>query len=495
MKKSVKRFLAGRGITKRWLINSLGVTLLILIIVEAAFIVSIKNYYYSSARQVLDSEASIVSGLLLRLMDDANANVSTEIRNLVENFSDKDKMELMALTHSGKVTVTSSGFSNPRNIDMPDFKEALESSNGRGYYVGYLDSGEKVMAVSMLLPVINTDCTAMRFVTSLQKVDQQILFAVLMVSAVCLLIFLFVAVSGAYFIKSIVVPVREVGTAARKIATGDLEVRIKKKRNDELGELGDIINYMADELATSNKIKNDFISSVSHELRTPLTAIKGWGETLLTTPPNDQEMLQKGMHVILSETDRLSGMVEELLDFSRMESGRLTLVKTQIDILAELGEAVLMYQAKAKRDNKEIIYHEPELLSFVFGDKNRLRQVFVNIIDNALKYSDAGDTVTVEASEADGDVIITVSDTGMGIAQEDLPHVTQKFFKANMSRGGSGIGLAVASEIVRLHDGDLSIESVQEVGTTVTIRLPTVQKRGTSLSTEITNPSERGNEA
>ena len=495
MRKSVKRFLIGRGIAKRWLINSLGVTLLILIVVEAAFIVSIKNYYYSSARQVLDSEASIVSGLLLRLMDDSNVNVSTDIRNLVENFSDKDKMELMALTHSGRVTVTSSGFSNPRNIDMPDFQEALESSNGRGYYVGRLDSGEKVMAVSMLLPVINTDCTAMRFVTSLQKVDQQILFAVLMVSAVCLLVFLFVAVSGAYFIKSIVVPVREVGTAARKIATGDLEVRIKKKSNDELGELGDIINYMADELATSNKIKNDFISSVSHELRTPLTAIKGWGETLLTTPPNDQEMLQKGMHVILSETDRLSGMVEELLDFSRMESGRLTLVKTQIDILAELGEAVLMYQAKAKRDNKEIIYHEPELLPFVFGDKNRLRQVFVNIIDNALKYSDAGDTVTVEASEADGDVVITVSDTGMGIAREDLPHVTQKFFKANLSRGGSGIGLAVANEIVRLHEGRLSIESVQEVGTTVTIWLPTVQKRGASLSTEITNPAERGNEA
>lgn len=494
MKGSVKRFLVGRGITKRWLINSLGVTVLILIIVEAAFIVSIKNYYYSSVQQVLDSKASVVSGLLLRLMDDTNTNISVEIRNLVENFSDKDKMELMALTHTGKVTVTSSGFSNPRNIDMPDFQEALQSSNGKGYYVGYLDSGEKVMAVSMLLPVINTDCTAMRFVTSLQRVDYQIMVAVLIVSAVCLLIVLFVAVSGMYFIKSIVVPVREVGTVARKIATGDLEVRVKKKSNDELGELGDMINYMADELATSNKIKNDFISSVSHELRTPLTAIKGWGETLLTTPPNDQEMLQKGMHVILSETDRLSGMVEELLDFSRMESGRLTLIKTQIDILAELGEAVLMYQAKAKRDGKEIIYHEPEMLPFVFGDKNRLRQVFVNIIDNALKYSDAGDTVTIDAFEREGDVVITVSDTGMGIAREDLPHVTQKFFKANLSRGGSGIGLAVANEIIRLHEGELLIESEPEVGTTVTIRLPTVQKRGTTLSSEITNPTERGKE-
>ena len=232
---------------------------------------------------------------------------------------------------------------------------------------------------------------------------------------------------------------------------------------------------MADELQTSNQIKNDFISSVSHELRTPLTAINGWGETLMTTPPEDREMLGKGIHVILSETDRLSSMVEELLDFSRMESGRLTLVKTRMDLLAELDDAVLMYQARAKREEKEFVYHEPATLPFVFGDRSRLRQVFVNIIDNALKYTDKGDTIRVSAMAEAEWVVITVSDTGLGIAAEDLPQVMQKFYKANMTRRGSGIGLAVANEIVGLHGGTLTIQSEYGVGTAVIITLPAME--------------------
>ena len=281
--------------------------------------------------------------------------------------------------------------------------------------------------------------------------------------------------SGLYFVKSIVIPVRQIGTTARRFATGDFSVRIAKKNDDEIGELCDIINHMADELSNAESMKNEFISSVSHELRTPLTAIKGWSETL-TEMIDDHETIQKGMRVIGNETERLSQMVEELLDFSRMQNGRFTLMKTTMDILAELGEAVLIYAERAKRENIEVIYNEPEMLPFVYGDKNRLRQVFINIIDNAIKYSDAGGIISIEAIEVEDKIEISISDTGCGISEVDLPKIKTKFYKANHTKRGSGIGLAVANEIIIMHNGQLDIMNEQGVGTTVIITLPAITK-------------------
>ena len=256
---------------------------------------------------------------------------------------------------------------------------------------------------------------------------------------------------------------------------GDFSVRITKKNDDEIGELCDTVNHMASELALSEQMKNDFISSVSHELRTPLTAIKGWAETIAGMP-DDKETITKGMRVISAESERLSQMVEELLDFSRMQNGRFTLTKNTMDILAELGDAVLIYTEKARSEGIDVIYEEPDMLPFVYGDRNRLRQVFINVIDNAIKYSDKGGVVSVQALMADAETIeIDISDTGCGISQQDLPKIKTKFYKANHTRRGSGIGLAVADEIVTMHGGKLEIFSEQGAGTTVTITLP-VQK-------------------
>jgi signal transduction histidine kinase len=165
-------------------------------------------------------------------------------------------------------------------------------------------------------------------------------------------------------------------------------------------------------------------------------------------------------------------MVEELLDFSRMQNGKFTMEKNRMDILAELEDAILIYGEKAKRDNITLNYNAPEMLPLINGDKNRLRQVFINIIDNAIKYSNPGCTVNVEASEVEGGVQIVVEDNGCGIKESDLPRIKTKFFKANHTRRGSGIGLAVADEIVTMHGGTLEVQSQENVGTTVIITLP-----------------------
>jgi len=288
------------------------------------------------------------------------------------------------------------------------------------------------------------------------------------IAGVVLLVLLML--SSSYFVSSIVGPLKEIGETARGIAMGDFDARIEKKYDDEIGDLADTVNYMAEEISRGEKMKNEFISSVSHELRTPLTAITGWSETMQET--DDPEILKKGLQVISRESTRLSGIVEELLDFSRLQSGNFELKTVQMDLLAELEETVLLFRERAARENLTVDYIENIHLPAIVGDPARLKQVFINIMDNAIKYSNPGGVIHVEARLIGSIIKIIISDNGIGISPEALPHVKERFFRANATRPGSGIGLALADEIVHRHGGTLDIRSEEGIGTTVTIRLP-----------------------
>lgn len=461
-----------RGITFRWLINTLGIITLILIVINVLFDVSVKRYLYNSVKQMLVLSASSNYNIIQLTSEDMTKNMNQELRSMIEGYGDKEEIELMSLDFSGNVNYTSSGFEVDSIENPTDYTQALSSPDGVGFYIGKLPDGEKIMAYTQIISVPNNEFSAFRYVVSLEEVDKLIFkmaFVCLIISAIILIL---VFISGSFFLNSIVRPVGEISLAVSQMASGNLSVRIKRFTNDELGELCEKINYMADELSASEQLKNEFISSVSHELRTPLTAIQGWSETILSVGADDSDTVKKGMRVITNETERLANMVEELLDFSRIQSGRFKLVKDRMDVLAELEEATLIYTEKARQDEKELSYQDLGLFPIVYGDKNRIRQVFINIIDNALKYTDPGDKVAVSSTVTETDVEIIVADTGCGIPEKDLQHITDKFFKANNTRRGSGIGLAVAKEIIEMHDGALTIESIEGEGTTVKIMLP-----------------------
>ena len=435
------------SIAGRWMFNTLSVVGVLLIIANVCIYYFTRQYYYGSAETYLVSEANATATVLTRLYEDMAVNYSTEVRELIEGFDKKDKMEMMSINKNGEVTLSSSGFSPDESYNMPDYEAALKSEDGVGVFHGY-ETGEKL-------------------------IDNQlsgIMLTALLISAGVILVVVF---SGMYFVKSICVPLMQISVTAKKLAKGDFSERIAIRNNDEIGELSRVFNDMADELENSEAIKNDFISSVSHELRTPLTAIKGWSETL--EAGYDEETYRKGMKVITHETGRLEGMVEELLDFSRIQNGRFTLQMANTDIIAELDDALLIYTDKARKEKKTIHYSEPESLCVVYGDKNRLRQVFINVIDNAMKYTDPGGSVDISVEKNDDTLSIIVADTGIGISAADLPKVKAKFYKANSTRRGSGIGLAVADEIISMHGGTLDIDSVLGKGTTVTITLPLKQ--------------------
>lgn len=401
-------------------------------------------------------------------------------RSYVANFDADDMMQVSVLDSQGNLIVSSSGFLD--NIpSFPDFEEAVISPSGMVSYTGAGTGGENIRMRTYLL--YNSDGSvagAVRYVSSLKEIDIQLFWIVLAILAAFSVLLNIASFFGHLFSNNIIAPLTELNEVTNRISEGDLDARFSPKDyHDEITELGENINHMAEEVSSSDKIKNDFISTVSHEMKTPLTAIKGWAETLMMGGESDRELTKRGLEVIINETEQLTNVVNDLLDLSKIVNGRFTMNYEKVDILSELDDTIYVFKERSLRDGITLNYNVPAEPTPTEGDAARLRQVFVNLLDNAFKYSEHGDTVTVvaklipPAEEGDkGQVKIFVEDTGCGIAPEELPRVKEKFYKSNISVQGSGIGLAVCDEIVKLFEGTLELESELGVGTCVTVTLP-----------------------
>ena len=466
------------GITRRWLRGSLLLTVLLVLLVEGMFLYSCTRSYYNSVQQTMYRRFSSISGQLKMYTGDtaqkASASRSVALRRMVEQFSDKDKYEFMLLDSYGSVIASSSGTDAEGILTSADFEQAQETGDGMGVAIYRTDSNEMVMAVCCLVPYAAEDVAAMRLVTSLTLVQNQLKNVFLISIVVVITILGFTVASGLYFVRSIVVPLGQVERTAASIARGELDVRlpVTGDARDEVDRLRGTINRMAEGLEETEKMKNEFISSVSHELRTPLTSIRGWVETLRTLDDPEDENYRKGLEIINNETARLYNMVEELLDFSRLQNGRLKMSCHPLDLVAELTDAVLFCEARIQREGLLLSYSEPEEMIPVYADPNRLRQVFINILDNAIKYSAPGGRITVKIWQGEYKAFIEIIDQGRGIPPEDLENVKTKFYKGSNSVRGSGIGLALVDSIMTALDGTLDLKSTLGRGTVVTLGLP-----------------------
>lgn len=466
------------GLTKRWLLNIILVVVIVLAVTFTVACVTVKNYYYNSVENILKSGASTNAVNYFSNNLDSGTSLESSAVKFIDNYAYKEKTTVWVIDNNGRVLASSNGFL-VSNTKMEDYDTAKSSDSGTGKYVGKIyDGGDKVMALTRVIQnSAGANVGAVRVMSNIEDVDSQIFTVIAIMLVLVLFVFAIILLSNLFFIRSIIIPVKQITKTTNEIAHGNLNARIEKKYDDEIGILCDSINSMASEIATADKMKNDFISTISHELRTPLTSIKGWGETLYYSHDTERdELTSKGLQVIVKEAGRLEGFVEELLDFSRLQSGRMTLRLVKTDIFAELDETVFTFCERAMREGIEVRYSIPELPAPADADPNRLKQVFMNILDNALKYSRAPSKIFVKAEfTALGEnsaVKISIADQGCGISKEDLPHVFDKFYKANVSVRGSGIGLAVTNEIVNLHKGKLEIDSKEGRGTLVTIYLP-----------------------
>ena len=457
-----------KSIGTRWFVNVFAVFAAVVTIICVVCCVAVNSLLIERVHTAASEYAQSFS--VLAFVEEKNFAESA--RRYAQEFEHKDKIEVQILDKSGKVFVTTNGF-EPTQEEMPDYEMAKNSQRGTALWRGKNANGEFVMAETTILTANDTQVNgAVRFLVSLKEVNRQSFILCVIIIGTALLLLGFSTFSGVFFIRSIAKPIRDVSNSARKIAMGEFKTQIETDRNDEIGELCDAVNYMASELDRAENLKNDFISSVSHELRTPLTAIRGWGETAKMSIGFDDSLVEKGLSVVLNESERLSKLVEELLDFSRMQSGRLTVNVNKLNVTKLLFDAADMYVELAKQRNIEVVSVPPKNECEILGDGDRLKQVFVNIIDNAVKYTESGGQVLIEQYKEDNCVRIVVKDTGVGIPAADIDRVKEKFFKSNKTVRGSGIGLAVADEIVKQHQGLIFIESTEGIGTTVTVVFP-----------------------
>ena len=462
------------GIQKRWLFNNLSIVILLVILCVVAFSLSFTMYYYSNMQSGLESKAKTTTDFFGNYISQSYNEYYQSCITFAQTFEDKNTLELQFISLGGKIVASSYGQwagESPRTVDIQSAIATKELSvfSGKNPL-----TGERIMAVSSPMIYTNGEVIGvLRYVTSLKNVDKQIAMLSVLAILVGLVFIALVMFSSQFFIRSIIEPVSEVTATAKRIAAGSYGVQIQKKFDDEIGELADTINDMSVKIGQAEKMQSEFVSSVSHELRTPLTAISGWGETLLSAETMDPVETRRGMLIILRETRRLTSMVEELLEFTRMQDGRFTLNVQTADIQSEFEDTVFMYGSRLKQEGINLVYLEnDDEIPEIPCDVARMRQVFLNILDNAAKHGGEGKKITASISREDEKVVIRIRDFGPGIPEGELPHVKMKFYKGSSKARGSGIGLAVCEEIVTMHGGQLILENAEGGGTLVSIRLP-----------------------
>ena len=463
-----------RGLRKRWLLSSMGPVIVVMVLIAFLAAGVVDSTYYGSARSSLEAKAKAGADYFNTYTMNSYSEYFRTASLYVANFDESDVIDLQFLNVSGRIETSTRGLTAGMSPGTVDITRAMETGQVAHFNGPDPVTGERIMAVSCPLAFNGNVVGIMRYVTSTRLIDRQVLFTALTIGAVILGIVILVLVTNLLFINNVVEPVAEVTEAAKRISGGSYGIQIPNRYSDEMGELVDNINDMSLKISQSEKMQTEFISSVSHELRTPLTAINGWGETLLADESSDRSQLRRGVSIILKESRRLTNMVEELLEFSKMQDGCFTLRIEPVDLQAELEDAVYTYRELFRQDGIALDYEDGGEMyeTPISGDPERLKQVLCNVLDNAAKHGGSGKRITVSMTREGDDYIIRIRDYGPGIPEAELPYVKQKFYKGSSKARGSGIGLAVCDEIVQRHGGSFDIGNAEGGGCVVTIRLP-----------------------
>lgn len=462
-----------KGLRKRWLLNTLGVVCALGIVCVLAVTASFAAYYYSNMEADMENRARSTAEFFTEYVNQDYNSFYQSCITYAETFEERDRIELQFIDQGGTIVASSYGPWLGPSPTTPEIEQAVLLRGARSYVGRDPQTKQRIMAVSN--PMIYSSgevIGVLRFVTATSIVDRQV-FEIFFVSFLALLVVLTVVVlSSNYFIRSIMIPISQIIEKAKWIANGSYGAQIQTRYNDEIGELAQTINELSTKISQNEKMQAEFISQLSHELRTPLTVINGWTETLLADEEMDPDTRQ-GMKIISSEAKRLTEMVMELLDFTRLQDGRVSLSVEPTDIRGEFEDTVFMYSSRLAQEGLTLDYLDSDAdIPEIPCDPKCMRQVFLNILDNAAKHGGEGEKIDASISYEDEDVVIRIRDYGPGIPEDEIPLVKKKFYKGSSKARGTGIGLAVCDEIVELHGGSLTLENAQGGGTLVTIRLP-----------------------
>ena len=464
------------GLRRRWLWNTAAVVASVGLVCALAVTVLFALTDYSNLHANLRLRTETAAEALNGVQNQEYEDFYQTCLDAVQSFSQRNTLEVQFVDPEGNVLSTSYGIPTTSALETPEIAEAVRTRGAQDYFGKDPETGKRILAVSAPIIYRNGEVIGvLRFVTATRRMEQHI-GAVLAVSLLAV-----AGLTGAtllsnnYCIRSILLSVAEITQKARRIAGGTYGIQIEILSHDELGELAEAINDLSNQLSQNEKMQSEFISSLSHELRTPLTAITGWSETLLGGDTLDAETA-RGMRIILREARRLTEMVVDLLDFTRMQDGRMTLNVEPADIRSEFEDTVYMYSSRLVQEGIALELEENDQdIPEIPCDAKRLRQVFLNVLDNAAKHGGEGKRILASMHYDGSTVLFRIRDFGPGIPEDELSLVKKKFYRGSSKTRGTGIGLAVCEEIVTMHGGTLTLENAEGGGTLVTIALPAAQ--------------------
>ena len=464
------------GLRRRWLWNTAAVVASVGLVCALAVTVLFALTDYSNLHANLRLRAETAAEALNGVQNQEYEDFYQTCLDAVQSFSQRNTLEVQFVDPEGNVLSTSYGIPTTSALETPEIAEAVRTRGAQDYFGKDPETGKRILAVSAPIIYRNGEVIGvLRFVTATRRMEQHI-GAVLAVSLLAV-----AGLTGAtllsnnYCIRSILLSVAEITQKARRIAGGTYGIQIEILSHDELGELAEAINDLSNQLSQNEKMQSEFISSLSHALRTPLTAITGWSETLLGGDTLDAETA-RGMRIILREARRLTEMVVDLLDFTRMQDGRMTLNVEPADIRSEFEDTVYMYSSRLVQEGITLELEENDQdIPEIPCDAKRLRQVFLNVLDNAAKHGGEGKRILASMHYDGSTVLFRIRDFGPGIPEDELSLVKKKFYRGSSKTRGTGIGLAVCEEIVTMHGGTLTLENAEGGGTLVTIALPAAQ--------------------
>lgn len=435
---------------------------------------SITNYYESALVGAMLNQAKYNQVLYSNYL--SRYDLSEIVIGDKNSFYRNNVSQVQILDNSSNVLFDSLGSSKiGTKIKSTD---VINANKGEYSYQKIINkkTGEEVIALSYPLSDNQKQIGIIRLISSTAKVKENVNNQMIIFLFFGFTIFLFALVVSFYASKRWIVPIKNLTKVGEKLAQGDFKVKASEDGKNEISELGQTLNYMSENIVKREDMKNEFISSVSHELRTPLTSIKGWAITLQAKEiQKNEDMLNQGLTIIENEGERLSLMVEDLLNFSRLSSTSFQYEKEDLNIVEIAKEVYQQLYPRSLNEKINFDFKTAYEEIIVNCDKNRMKEVFINIIDNAMKFTPKDGHIDIFISKEDENVNIEVKDDGEGIKEDEISFVSSKFFKGSSSKSQTGLGLSICEEIVKAHDGKLVIKSKYTVGTSVIVVLPRVK--------------------
>ena len=432
---------------------------------------SITNYYESALVGAMLNQAKYNQVLYSNYL--SRYDLSEIVIGDKNSFYRNNVSQVQILDNSSNVLFDSLGSSKiGTKIKSTD---VINANKGEYSYQKIINkkTGEEVIALSYPLSDNQKQIGIIRLISSTSKVKENVNNQMIIFLFFGFTIFLFALVVSFYASKRWIVPIKNLTKVGEKLAQGDFKVKASEDGKNEISELGQTLNYMSENIVKREDMKNEFISSVSHELRTPLTSIKGWAITLQAKEiQKNEDMLNQGLTIIENEGERLSLMVEDLLNFSRLSSTSFQYEKEDLNIVEIAKEVYQQLYPRSLNEKINFDFKTAYEEIIVNCDKNRMKEVFINIIDNAMKFTPKDGHIDIFISKEDENVNIEVKDDGEGIKEDEISFVSSKFFKGSSSKSQTGLGLSICEEIVKAHDGKLVIKSKYTVGTSVIVVLP-----------------------